>query len=150
MGQAHIECSAGCAQCRNSRRNQSPASSSAPGFRQDRDRPTPDIRQVSDPPLTKGGHVSSAENSSPTHANSGRPLLHHRGHHAEGRPHHRHITGMTGQDGSYPAEFLLAKGYMVHGLIRRASSGVAADALPRKSRRQGRVSARSRPGASAG
>lgn len=60
------------------------------------------------------------------------------------------ITGMTGQDGSYPAEFLLAKGYTVHGLIRRASSGAAADALPRKSRRQGRVSARSRPGASAG
>ncbi|HWR21168.1 MAG TPA: GDP-mannose 4,6-dehydratase [Verrucomicrobiae bacterium] len=57
---------------------------------------------------------------------------------------------MTGQDGSYLAEFLLARGYTVHGLIRRASSGAAADALPRKSRRQGRVSARSRPGASAG
>jgi GDPmannose 4,6-dehydratase len=32
------------------------------------------------------------------------------------------ITGITGQDGSYLAEFLLAKGYQVHGLIRRASS----------------------------
>jgi len=32
------------------------------------------------------------------------------------------ITGVTGQDGSYLAEFLLAKGYMVHGLKRRASS----------------------------
>ena len=32
------------------------------------------------------------------------------------------ITGITGQDGSYLAEFLLAKGYEVHGLIRRASS----------------------------
>ena len=32
------------------------------------------------------------------------------------------ITGMTGQDGSYLAEFLLAKGYQVHGLIRRAST----------------------------
>lgn len=32
------------------------------------------------------------------------------------------ITGVTGQDGSYLAEFLLAKGYEVHGLIRRASS----------------------------
>ena len=32
------------------------------------------------------------------------------------------ITGITGQDGSYLAEFLLAKGYMVHGLIRRAST----------------------------
>lgn len=32
------------------------------------------------------------------------------------------ITGITGQDGSYLAEFLLAKGYEVHGMIRRASS----------------------------
>lgn len=32
------------------------------------------------------------------------------------------ITGITGQDGSYLAEFLLYKGYEVHGLIRRASS----------------------------
>lgn len=32
------------------------------------------------------------------------------------------ITGITGQDGSYLAEFLLAKGYTVYGLIRRASS----------------------------
>jgi GDPmannose 4,6-dehydratase len=32
------------------------------------------------------------------------------------------ITGVTGQDGSYLAEFLLAKGYEVHGLIRRSSS----------------------------
>ncbi|MDQ3955893.1 MAG: GDP-mannose 4,6-dehydratase [Actinomycetota bacterium] len=32
------------------------------------------------------------------------------------------ITGVTGQDGSYLAEFLLQKGYEVHGLIRRASS----------------------------
>ena len=31
------------------------------------------------------------------------------------------ITGITGQDGSYLAEFLLAKGYMVHGIKRRAS-----------------------------
>lgn len=31
------------------------------------------------------------------------------------------ITGVTGQDGSYLAEFLLNKGYEVHGLIRRAS-----------------------------
>ena len=31
------------------------------------------------------------------------------------------ITGITGQDGSYLAEFLLAKGYEVHGIIRRAS-----------------------------
>ncbi len=32
------------------------------------------------------------------------------------------ITGITGQDGSYLTEFLLGKGYEVHGLIRRAST----------------------------
>lgn len=32
------------------------------------------------------------------------------------------ITGITGQDGSYLAEFLLEKGYEVHGMIRRAST----------------------------
>ena len=32
------------------------------------------------------------------------------------------ITGITGQDGSYLAELLLEKGYMVHGIKRRASS----------------------------
>lgn len=32
------------------------------------------------------------------------------------------ITGITGQDGSYLAEFLVAKGYQVHGIMRRASS----------------------------
>ena len=32
------------------------------------------------------------------------------------------ITGITGQDGAYLAEFLLAKGYRVHGIKRRASS----------------------------
>jgi GDPmannose 4,6-dehydratase len=32
------------------------------------------------------------------------------------------ITGITGQDGSYLAELLLAKGYEVHGIIRRSSS----------------------------
>lgn len=32
------------------------------------------------------------------------------------------ITGITGQDGSYLAEFLLKKGYEVHGIIRRSSS----------------------------
>lgn len=37
-------------------------------------------------------------------------------------PNRALITGITGQDGSYLAEFLLTKGYEVHGLIRRASS----------------------------
>lgn len=32
------------------------------------------------------------------------------------------ITGITGQDGSYLAEFLLAKGYQVYGLVRRSST----------------------------
>ena len=32
------------------------------------------------------------------------------------------ITGVTGQDGAYLAEFLLDKGYIVHGVKRRSSS----------------------------
>ena len=32
------------------------------------------------------------------------------------------ITGITGQDGSYLAEWLLEKGYEVHGLVRRSST----------------------------
>ena len=32
------------------------------------------------------------------------------------------ITGITGQDGSYLAEFLLERGYHVHGVVRRAST----------------------------
>ncbi|HUM67094.1 MAG TPA: GDP-mannose 4,6-dehydratase, partial [Chitinophagaceae bacterium] len=32
------------------------------------------------------------------------------------------ITGITGQDGAYLAEFLLEKGYTVHGIKRRSSS----------------------------
>lgn len=32
------------------------------------------------------------------------------------------ITGVTGQDGAYLAELLLAKGYVVHGVKRRSSS----------------------------
>mgnify|MGYP002523358435 FL=1 len=31
------------------------------------------------------------------------------------------ITGVTGQDGSYLSEFLIEKGYDVHGIIRRSS-----------------------------
>src|SRR3989344_7132301 len=33
------------------------------------------------------------------------------------------IFGITGQDGSYLAEFLLSKGYEVHGLLRRSATG---------------------------
>ncbi len=47
------------------------------------------------------------------------------------------ITGITGQDGSYLAELLLAKGYQVHGLVRRTSTfnrgrleGVTSDPEP--------------------
>ena len=32
------------------------------------------------------------------------------------------ITGVTGQDGSYLAEFILEKGYEVHGLVRRSGT----------------------------
>ena len=32
------------------------------------------------------------------------------------------ITGVTGQDGSYLAEFLIKQGYEVHGIVRRTSS----------------------------
>ena len=32
------------------------------------------------------------------------------------------VTGITGQDGSYLAEWLLGQGYEVHGLVRRAST----------------------------
>ena len=32
------------------------------------------------------------------------------------------ITGITGQDGSYLAEFLLEKGYIIYGLVRRSST----------------------------
>ena len=32
------------------------------------------------------------------------------------------VTGITGQDGSYLAELLLAKGYEVYGMVRRSSS----------------------------
>lgn len=41
---------------------------------------------------------------------------------SNGRPRRALITGITGQDGSFLAEFLLAKGYEVHGIIRRAST----------------------------
>ena len=37
-------------------------------------------------------------------------------------PHRALITGITGQDGAYLAEFLLERGYEVHGMVRRASS----------------------------
>lgn len=37
-------------------------------------------------------------------------------------PRRAFITGITGQDGSYLAELLLAKGYEVHGIVRRSSS----------------------------
>jgi GDPmannose 4,6-dehydratase len=39
------------------------------------------------------------------------------------------ITGITGQDGSYLAEFLLEKGYRVHGIIRRNSTSNGTDRL---------------------
>lgn len=41
---------------------------------------------------------------------------------AAAKPRVALITGITGQDGSYLSELLLAKGYVVHGLIRRSSA----------------------------
>ncbi|XP_055311224.1 GDP-mannose 4,6 dehydratase [Sitodiplosis mosellana] len=53
------------------------------------------------------------------------------------------LTGITGQDGSYLAEFLLEKGYTVHGIIRRAStfntSRIEHLYADRSSHRQGRM-----------
>jgi GDPmannose 4,6-dehydratase len=40
----------------------------------------------------------------------------------ETAPRRALITGITGQDGSYLAEFLIDKGYQVHGIVRRAST----------------------------
>ena len=40
------------------------------------------------------------------------------------------ITGVTGQDGSYLAEFLLKKGYEVHGIVRRSSRRCTSEVEP--------------------
>jgi len=45
------------------------------------------------------------------------------------------ITGVTGQDGSYLAEFLLEKGYEVHGMVRRSST----ESFERIAHLQGRI-----------
>lgn len=37
------------------------------------------------------------------------------------------VTGITGQDGSYPTELLLSEGYEVDGIIRRVSSRQGSD-----------------------
>ena len=42
------------------------------------------------------------------------------------------ISGITGQDGSYLAEFLLQKGYEVHGILRRSSSLLLGGKICRK------------------
>ncbi len=41
---------------------------------------------------------------------------------SQAKPKRALVTGITGQDGSYLAEFLIGKGYEVHGIIRRAST----------------------------
>ena len=45
------------------------------------------------------------------------------------------ITGITGQDGSFLAEFLLEKGYDVHGTIRRSSVDCRKRSIPTHSER---------------
>ena len=42
------------------------------------------------------------------------------------------ITGINGQDGSYLAEFLLEKGYEVHGILKRNSVAENQTARPKK------------------
>jgi GDPmannose 4,6-dehydratase len=54
----------------------------------------------------------------PQHASGGKRLIAT----SKTAPPKAFISGITGQDGSYLAEFLLAKGYEVHGIIRRAST----------------------------
>jgi len=54
----------------------------------------------------------------PQHASGGKRLIPT----SKTAPPKAFISGITGQDGSYLAEFLLAKGYEVHGIIRRAST----------------------------
>jgi GDP-D-mannose dehydratase len=44
-------------------------------------------------------------------------------HHVQGHLKRPFITGITGQDSSYLAEFLLHKGYEVRGIVRRSSTG---------------------------
>jgi GDPmannose 4,6-dehydratase len=51
------------------------------------------------------------------------------------------ITGITGQDGSYLAEFLIGKGYEVHGIIRRASSFNTSGSITSTSTRTSRAGA---------
>jgi len=57
------------------------------------------------------------------------------------------ITGVTGQDGSYLAEFLLSKKYEVHGMVRRSSTGTssASATSARKSPSTRRTSSTSSP-----
>ena len=64
--------------------------------------------------------VKSAQ-ISPDHENQ-RPSLRPNHHQREYPVQKALITGITGQDGSYLAEFLLSKGYEVHGIMRRAST----------------------------
>jgi GDPmannose 4,6-dehydratase len=62
------------------------------------------------------------EEKGPPEASDG-PSLHNAENSGTGKKMKRSlITGITGQDGSYLAEFLLSKGYEVHGLIRRSST----------------------------
>jgi GDPmannose 4,6-dehydratase len=49
------------------------------------------------------------------------------------------ITGITGQDGSYLTEFLLLKGYEVHGVVRRVAIEDPEHRMPRLSRIRGQV-----------
>jgi GDPmannose 4,6-dehydratase len=64
------------------------------------------VKQISRQRIAHGGHLDASSRLRPRETSMKKAL----------------ITGITGQDGSYLAEFLLSKGYEVHGIIRRASS----------------------------
>ena len=49
------------------------------------------------------------------------------------------ITGITGQDGSYLAEFLLEKGYEVHGIVRRVALEDPVQRLSRINHLEGKI-----------
>ena len=49
------------------------------------------------------------------------------------------ITGITGQDGSYLAEFLLSKNYEVHGIVRRVANEHSLQRLSRISHIQDKI-----------
>lgn len=90
----------------------------------------PISRATGDAPTTNESETRSAANhhhTTPSHhqpmvATVNNDLVGKDDAHAKQSPRVALITGITGQDGSYLSELLLAKGYIVHGIIRRSSA----------------------------